>query len=432
MGNAVTTDLLRILGPTYFTGPTYFGEALSQTGQIFLFNSSSALATGFQAGNNSAAVTYTLPTAGPAANTDLLGSTTTGTMSWVNAAGTYAPIGSAFVTIGNTAGLTAERALTGTSNQIVVSDNGANSTVVLSTPQNIHTAATPTFASETLTATTNQLVLGTTRTVTITAPTPATSSRVHTILDVGAAANFMMSEGTQTLNGTYNYTMLTGTTFNIDPTLTGPDITRSNDTAGSSGTFRVRRTRVGAIVQSGDTVANIAFQGFDGAAYITAASITCAVDGTPGTDDMPGRLMLNTTPDAAAAATEAVRIDNAGHVYPMRTTGTQNFGDATNYWADISYKTLTDRGCLGWFEEGVELNDGSKVTDTQAILAIEKDDSKETVYGVPMLKYSSFPKACYKPAFGKGDDGVEMTSLFSIMIGCIKELTLRVAALETV
>lgn len=55
-----------------------------------------------------------------------------------------------FVTIGNTSGLSAERALTGTTNQITVTDNGANSTVVLSLPQNIHTAATPTFAGLTL------------------------------------------------------------------------------------------------------------------------------------------------------------------------------------------------------------------------------------------------------------------------------------------
>lgn len=45
-----------------------------------------------------------------------------------------------YVTIGNTAALSAERALTGTANQITVTDNGANSSVVLSTPQNLHTA----------------------------------------------------------------------------------------------------------------------------------------------------------------------------------------------------------------------------------------------------------------------------------------------------
>src|SRR3990167_4364413 len=46
-----------------------------------------------------------------------------------------------FVTIGNDAGLTDERALTGTKNQITVTDNGANSTVVLSTPQDLDTDA---------------------------------------------------------------------------------------------------------------------------------------------------------------------------------------------------------------------------------------------------------------------------------------------------
>lgn len=56
------------------------------------------------------------------------------------AAGTLTSTGSGaatsepFVTIGNSAGLSAERALTGTANQITVTDGGANSTVTLSIP----------------------------------------------------------------------------------------------------------------------------------------------------------------------------------------------------------------------------------------------------------------------------------------------------------
>lgn len=42
--------------------------------------------------------------------------------------------------------------------------------------------------------TTNQLILGTTRTITINAPTPATSSRVYTIPDQGANSNFLVSQ----------------------------------------------------------------------------------------------------------------------------------------------------------------------------------------------------------------------------------------------
>jgi hypothetical protein len=56
-----------------------------------------------------------------------------------------------YVTLSSSSTLLAERVLTGTSNQITLTDNGANSTVVLSTPQNIHTGATPTFAGLTLT-----------------------------------------------------------------------------------------------------------------------------------------------------------------------------------------------------------------------------------------------------------------------------------------
>lgn len=125
--------------------------------------------------------------------------------------------------------------------------------------------------------------------------------------------------------------------------------------------------------------------------------------------------------------------------------GAIDSGDASNYWADISYKTLTDRGCLGWFDEGVELQDGRKVSDTEAILSIEKDETKDTIYGVPMLKYSTFPKVAFRKASANGielprdvkgepvggSDGIEMTSMFSIMIGAIKELTNRVKVLES-
>lgn len=60
---------------------------------------------------------------------------------------------------------------------------------------------TPTLTSETLTATSNQLVLGTTRTVTVTAPTPASSSRTWTIPDISGNGTFMALEGIQTNTG---------------------------------------------------------------------------------------------------------------------------------------------------------------------------------------------------------------------------------------
>lgn len=141
-----TTEFLRSQGPSYFTGPLFSGAALDQTGQLTFFNRSSALGTTLQAGNATAAITYTLPTAGPASNGYALASTTTGTLSWTDIAGVYAPIGATYVTLSTNAVLTNERVLTGTSNQVTLTDNGAGSTIVLSLPQSIATGSTVQFA----------------------------------------------------------------------------------------------------------------------------------------------------------------------------------------------------------------------------------------------------------------------------------------------
>jgi hypothetical protein len=68
------------------------------------------------------------------------------------------------------------------------------------------------------------------------------------------------------------------------------------------------------IVQSNDTISRIDYSGYDGASYVVGARITASVDGTPGTNDMPGRLVFSTTRDGASSPTEAVRIDSAGQV----------------------------------------------------------------------------------------------------------------------
>lgn len=119
--------------------------------------------------------------------------------------------------------------------------------------------------------------------------------------------------------------------------------------------------------------------------------------------------------------------------------GVISTGDGTNYWNDISYKTLTDRGCLPWCDNGVELANGKVVSDVEAIQSIQKSPSKMTVHGVPMLDYKSFPKLAFRKAMadGKllerdqndepvvGNDGIEMTFVFGVMLGAIKELDNR-------
>jgi hypothetical protein len=80
---------------------------------------------------------------------------------------------------------------------------------------------------------------------------------------------------------------------------------------------RSRSTTYGnySSVGSGDSLGRIKFVGDDGTDYVsTAAQIEAVVDGTPGTNDMPGRLVFSTTADGASSPTERVRITSDGSV----------------------------------------------------------------------------------------------------------------------
>jgi hypothetical protein len=71
----------------------------------------------------------------------------------------------------------------------------------------------------------------------------------------------------------------------------------------------------GGIVQNNDTLGEISFCGDDGTDITSrAARIACEVDGTPGANDMPGRLIFSTTADGNSSPTERMRITSAGNV----------------------------------------------------------------------------------------------------------------------
>jgi hypothetical protein len=68
------------------------------------------------------------------------------------------------------------------------------------------------------------------------------------------------------------------------------------------------------IVASGELLGTVAFEGDDGTNFIRAAQIRAEVDGTPGTNDMPGRLVFSTTADGASSPTERMRIRSDGNI----------------------------------------------------------------------------------------------------------------------
>lgn len=68
--------------------------------------------------------------------------------------------------------------------------------------------------------TSNQIVLGTTNTTTLTATTPV-ASRVYTLIDAGTNAQVVLTEGNQTINGTKTWTGDISTSANFAMPLSG-------------------------------------------------------------------------------------------------------------------------------------------------------------------------------------------------------------------
>jgi hypothetical protein len=64
------------------------------------------------------------------------------------------------------------------------------------------------------------------------------------------------------------------------------------------------------IVQNNDVLATYLGLGFDGTDLAIAADIEFQVDGTPGSNDMPGRILFKTTPDGTQTPVEALRLDS--------------------------------------------------------------------------------------------------------------------------
>ena len=96
--------------------------------------------------------------------------------------------------------------------------------------------------------------------------------------------------------------------------------TTNNDSALSAAARlllgRTRGTTVGSNtgIANGDVLGDVSFQGMDGEDFVEAASIQGFVDGSPGSNDMPGRLSFFTTEDAAAAGTERMRLNKTGQL----------------------------------------------------------------------------------------------------------------------
>ena len=94
------------------------------------------------------------------------------------------------------------------------------------------------------------------------------------------------------------------------------------------------------IVSNGDALGTIVFVGADGNQVQAAGFIECQVDGTPGANDMPGRIVLSTTRDGQSSPEEKIRVSNDGFTVFKATTANGSFAFAnsdTGFYPDGSF-----------------------------------------------------------------------------------------------
>lgn len=133
------------------------------------------------------------------------------------------------------------------------------------------------------------------------------------------------TSSTRSWSGVTSHVQLEGTDFNASSI--SQTLNSNNDNGAYLALNKSRGTSNGSqtVVQSGDQVGAIYFNGADGSSLRQAARIEAIVDGTPGASDMPGRLVFSTTSDGAAVSTERLRIANDGKMGFGTTTLTGKF-----------------------------------------------------------------------------------------------------------
>ena len=179
---------------------------------------------------------------------------------------------------------------------------------------------------------------------------------------------------------------------------------------------RSRGTSVGSntVVQSDDVIGVLNFQGNDGTNFVNCARIITAVDGTPGANDMPGRLVFSTTADGASSPTERMRLNSNGGLL-IGYTSTANGGSGVVSAVGYAHKQGTGNSpgssAFNFFWNGslqawIDTSNVGNVTLTSDY-RIKKNIETQTNLAIPRLKQLrpvTYERANYGTLFT--EDGV--------------------------
>ena len=242
------------------------------------------------------------------------------------------------IILGSTNTVTINASSPSVSRTYTIPDTGANSSFIMSDLTQTINGIKSFSSGVPITATTNQLILGITNTTTITSPAP-TASRIYTLSDVGDNANFIMSAGNQTIGGTKTFTSALTTNLTSNQLVLG---TTNTTTINASAPIAPRTYTLP------DTGANSSF---------VMTDLAQSIDGIK-------TFSAGTTLFRAPVATNAT-IQLNGNNTDTATTGYQVYVPSANNRITISSRS-TGSDLVNFSDTNININKPVDITATNA------------------------------------------------------------------
>ena len=181
------------------------------------------------------------------------------------------------------------------------------------------------------------------------------------------------------------------------------------------------------IVTSGDEVGVVRFVAADGNDMAhRVAQISAEVDGTPGSNDMPGRLSFATTADGGTTSSVRMTIKNNGRVGINETNPSEILYVAGNIYATGNVTAYSD---IRVKENVKEISNALEAVDKIRGVSYTRKDTKEDTLGVSAQEVESmFPELVVEDNHGM--KSVNYNGLVGVLFSAVKELSTKLKEIE--
>ena len=175
-------------------------------------------------------------------------------------------------------------------------------------------------------------------------------------------------ENTVTVNGS-SFSFDFGADTNSSGNRYNYEASRHTDTANlGSGSLYIRsRGTHGAetIVQNGDLIGSVFFAGYDGVDYALAGRIDTYVNGTPGSNDMPGEMRFSLSADGTQSPSEIMSLDENGMQLGASNARVTTVLDEDNMVSDSATALATQQSIKAYVDTSIASAAGGSNTQIQ-------------------------------------------------------------------